>query len=49
MITIEGSKQPAATRALLVGDRLPLSLNLTVVDVDISLQTPEVNYKISSH
>ena len=40
---IEGSEQPTPARTLLVGDWLPLSLHLSVVDVDISLKTPEVN------
>ena len=40
---IECGEQPTPTRTLLVGHRLPLSLHLAVVDMDIGLQAPRIN------
>ena len=38
---VKRSEQPTTARAFLVGNRLPLSLNFTVVDVDVGLKTPD--------
>ena len=40
---IECGEQPTPTRTLLVGHRLPLSLHLAIVDMDIGLQAPRIN------
>ena len=37
---VEGGKEPTPPRTLLVGHRLPLSLYLAVVDMDVGLQAP---------
>ena len=42
---IEGGEEPTPTRTLLVGDGLPFSLHLAIVDVDIGLQAPSINIK----
>ena len=39
---IEGSEQPTPARTLLVGHRLPLSLHLAVVDVNVGLKAPRI-------
>ena len=39
---IEGCEQPTPARTLLVGHRLSFSLYLTVVDMNIGLQAPEI-------
>ena len=39
---VERGEQPTPSRTLLVGDGLPLSLHLAVVDMDIGLQAPRI-------